>query len=122
MEVLTDKIVTFKEVQEVLRVSLALEDNVKITPNTKIVELGAEPIDILDIYFNLGMNFSNYTSGEKFNDKFRSFLKEIMLDSLEGDYALHIADLAGSNTTNYFIDKLTVKDLMTIKKYEEKPN
>lgn len=113
---LDKKVINLVDIKKVLRDSLSLDDDVNITKDTQIISLGAEPIDFLDIYHRLGMNFSNYISGEKFNNNLKLTLKEMFLDA-SPDYALHLSKLAMSQTTNEFINQLSVKDLIEIHNY-----
>tara|TARA_Y100000310_G_C20547092_1_gene746123 strand:- start:356 stop:754 length:399 start_codon:yes stop_codon:yes gene_type:complete len=118
------KLIVFYDVEKVLRSSLSLDDDVKITPDTKLMDLNAEPIDILDIYHKLGMEFSKYTSGEKLNFDGRKLLLNMSRDYFRHNvYPLreptnHFKNLAKSKTTNDFINQLLVKDLIEIKNYE----
>ena len=123
-ETLTKKLITFSKVKKVVRESLALEDDVQITAQTKLADLKAESIDILDIYFKLGMNFMEYTSGEKLNAEGIKLLEGIadayLYHYKYGKYSdvNHFSELAMSKNTNEFINQLCVGDLVTIKNYE----
>jgi len=116
----TLKKISFENVENTLKEALGLEDSVQITPDTKIAELYAEPIDILDIYFRLGMNFSEYASGEKINEKGRRILYRIAeINRRRRDYnkMMHFNELAKSQTTNEYINKLVAGDFVDIKNY-----
>lgn len=117
------KTVNFNFVEKVLREALALDEDIKIEPNTRLIDLGVEPIDILDIYYRLGINFSNYISGERLNEKGKRVLCNVAeMKRREYDVDLdtvwHFEALAKLRTTNEFIKQLMVYDLVDIKNYE----
>ncbi len=113
-----DKPINLNDVEAVLRNSLALEEDVEITPTTNLIDLGVEPIDVLDIYFRLGMQFSDYTSGERLNDKAKKTLyriAELSRRRKEFDKTGHFFRLAQSQTVKEYINGLVVQDLLDIR-------
>lgn len=121
MKTLTKKI-EFCFVEKVLREALVLEEDSEIKPKTKLIDLKAEPIDILDIYFRLGINFSDYISGERLNEKGKKLLNDLAKFKrkeygFDLDGVLHFEALAQSNTTNKFINQLVASDLVDVGNY-----
>ena len=110
------ELISLDEIKKVLRNSLALENDVEIEENTKLIDLNVELIDVLDIYFRLGMDFSKYISGERLNQEGVDFLKKVGKSLGLNDH--HYQNLANSKTTNAFINQLLVKDLVEINNYE----
>lgn len=114
--------ISLLNIQKVLINSLALEDY-KISYYHKIVDLGAEQIDFLDIFYRLGIPFQNYTSGGRINEDGINLLKKISKDYLvkkDESTAKHFEELANSKSTKQFINQLLVKDLEDIYYHKHK--
>ena len=120
MKTLT-KTINFDFVEKVLREALTLDEDTEIKPKTKLIDLGVEPIDILNIYYKLGIDFSNYTSGERLNENGKRLLYDVAEMKRRYDAGFdevrHFETLAQTKTTNEFINQLTVYDLVDIKNY-----
>ncbi len=111
------------DVEKIVRESLALETDIELNANTMLKDLGAEPIDVLDIYFRLGMKLTDYVSGERISEKGRERMWNIAEANLYyysyGTYkdVIHFIKLGMSKTSNEFINQLTLGDLVDIKNY-----
>jgi len=110
-----------EDVKKVLRDSLALDEYFEINPHSKILSLKVEPIDILDINFRLDINFSDYTSEERLNEKGKRFLYRIgELNRRKKNFnkAIHFFELGNSNTINDYMGKLVAQDFVDIKNHQ----
>lgn len=111
---LAKKLICLGNIKELLIDSLGLETDAEITEKTRFADLGAEPIDMLDIYFRSSTAFVPYTNGEKISKKGR----ELLLDTAnlyKGTPNFeHLSDLANSTTARDFTNHVTVGDLVKI--------
>lgn len=116
------RIMNFNEVSKVVRDSLALDKDVRVTPDSNLVNLGAEPIDVLDMFYKLKIPDMKYISGEKINKEGKRRLWDIFNAKKERDWLtpdlIHWWKLSSYDTTSGFINQLLVKDLLEIQAYE----
>lgn len=109
-----------EEVIGVIEEVLELDKGV-ITGNTKLSDVNDEGVYVLEIFYKLGVNIQDYTSGETLNIDGKKLLRGVS-ESL-GSYTIrssHFEDLANYQSTKEFINRLYVQDIVYIanKHYE----
>ena len=112
-----------KSVEEIVRevCILDLEDSIDISDETTMASLDIEPIDVLEIFFELGIPYIEYSSGEEITDKGRVRLKDFqnyMAGRVSGERYKHLGELAELRKSDEFMKKLTIRDLKDMKEYE----
>jgi hypothetical protein len=110
-----DSQIKFAEVQGVIKRSLALEGDSTISEDTIIVQLGSEPIDILEICSELRIPLSQYTSGGSLKDTYKPQMMKIAEEA--GRRKDSIKNLAKRKTAKEFAEKVAAGDLYAMAQY-----
>jgi hypothetical protein len=105
------------EVISVVKDSLGLEES-ELGEDSTLGELGANGIDVADIFFKIGLWHGDFVSDGELNKKGRDFLYKVAENSPD-EYKEHLRLLAEEPLTG-FINGLTLKELNLMKLYRLK--
>ena len=115
---LTDLSDDIKKVEEAV-IAVGLNSETGIGFNTLISSLeSAERLDLLDIYDKAGMNFADYTSGGRLNQKYTQLLSDMTKHVGEVEAKARFETLSKLTKVTQFFDIVTVGDLAQIRAYE----
>lgn len=113
----------FDKVCRIIRDSLFLEDSATISPQTRLVDLGAEDVDYLDIMKRLGVCVRDYIQdyeSRKLTGRHSADLKSVSyIEDKKGNLvqAQHLTNLSSATNISDLISQLTVADCVSIGQY-----
>ena len=109
----------------IIKNSLYLEDSLKVSPETRLKDLGAEDLDVFDILFRLGVPIKKYVKDFE-SRKIGGYKKDLIsvanLECVKGNISLytHLKRLAHTRNIQEVIDVLNVADCLSLGQYSQK--
>jgi hypothetical protein len=115
------KEMTDEQVGGRLRCYLELDSDYKIDQHTKLSDMGVQPIDLLAIMFEIGIEAGEYTSGERLNDRYRGNIRALIEERMEAgstrDELSDLCNISECRTTTELVEKITFGALLDFQKY-----
>ena len=111
-----------KSVRNMVRDSLGLEGDVEINPETTLLELGAEDLDLVDLLFKLGVPIGKYVVDYE-SRKIRDYSEDILSvaewerDRRNIPQYEHLEELSKSKGINALKAVLNISDCVSIGQY-----
>jgi hypothetical protein len=111
--------ITPRDVESTVKAALACDGGALILPATRIVDLGADQLDISDICHRLGINYTKYCAAGSLTEAYSQDMRKIEASLVPTSIRQkHFSELADLRTTKDLLDHLLVDDFRYIGNFQ----